>query len=172
VTNFLDEIFSAKTPEVPYAWTFTDVNPTNGLPSVHFATGVLTFTDRPISHEYLLGPGRYVDSQVKVWGAEGIHANPSSFVPPGAPVGWVDQLMILPSSSGYMVLYGKRANFGVQVSSYMPEVSTGSGFPGFPNARTGVLTHQIWLGVSTIILTLPESFSGLQGYGGSTAPTA
>ncbi|HKO55315.1 MAG TPA: hypothetical protein VJ276_05515 [Thermoanaerobaculia bacterium] len=157
MSNFLDDLFSARIPKLSYAWTVADVDVPSGLPHISFGTGILTLSEAPRSKEYfyLRPPLRYVDSDVKMWSTSGIHVSPDSFETPRAP-GWVDQLVILPSG---VVIYGRRTNFGVENGSFAPEIYIGSGFPGYPALRTGILTSRIWLGVYTIVLALPDSFA-------------
>jgi hypothetical protein len=164
MSNYLDELFAAGVPELRYAWTWTDADPSDGSPSVAFATGMLVMTDAPLSRYYYRGPRRYVDSTVKDWQAQGLDLAPSSF--PKVPrASWVNQLMIIRNGANYMVQYGNRTNFNVESGSYIPEVYDGGGFPGFTNDKTAVLVARIWLGVSTIVLSQPGAFfSGFTGH--------
>jgi hypothetical protein len=161
VSNYLDDLFSAKTPQVWYVWTSTDVN-TSGMGQVHFSSGILNYVPAPMYHGRPRGVPRYVDTKVKNWGLLATTASPymapSSVDPSGDPVGWVDQLMIYPSGSAYVFMYGKRADFGVESTSFVPEIYTGSGFAGVPGAITGVLICRIWLGVECLVLARPDQF--------------
>jgi hypothetical protein len=65
--NALDDLFAAKIPKLAYAWTSTSIFPPTGQPLISFASGVLGFTEMPMSREFFVGPARYVDSDVKVW---------------------------------------------------------------------------------------------------------
>ncbi len=83
MSNFLDDLFAARVPEIPYSWTYTSVDPFNGTPGVGFATGVLSFKEgihfrRP---PYVSIPSRYVDSSVKF----GTPTVLTSIPPPSSP---------------------------------------------------------------------------------------
>jgi hypothetical protein len=164
MSTYLDELFAAGVPELRYAWTWTDADPIDGSPSVSFATGMLVMTDLPLSRYYLRGPRRYVDSSVKDWQAQGLDLAPSSF--PKVPrAAWVNQLMIIQTGAHYTVRYGNRTNFNVESGAFIPEVHDGGGFPGFAGDKTAVLIARIWLGVTSLVLSVPGAFfAGFSGH--------
>jgi hypothetical protein len=159
MANFMNDLFTTKVPVLRYSWTFTNMAPPkiprgDPMPSMEFATGVLLLNEMTMASKespflgYWRAP-RYVDSNVKLWGAEGLHVNPSSIVPPEAPSTWVDQLMILPAGSGCSIMYGKGSHFGVEVTAVHADMYPGT-FLGWYD--TVVLIGRIGEGVASIVL--------------------
>jgi hypothetical protein len=48
MSNYLDDLFAAKTLVIRYAWTHTDVNASSGMGQVQFSSGILHYEPAPI----------------------------------------------------------------------------------------------------------------------------
>ena len=152
MSNFLDDLFASGVPSVSYVWTGADMDPSSGDPIARYASGTLVYTPprtirigRFVTHL----PPNYADTQVTSWRGEGVGSAPSSWT----VVEWVNELTIFPSGSSYTVTYSDKRHT-VSSFSFVPTIQTGQGFPGFPGAKTGILTGPIWLGVDVIVISL------------------
>jgi hypothetical protein len=117
MSNYLDDLFAAKTLVVWYAWTRTDVNASSGMGQVLFSSGILHYELAPSYRGRPRGVPRYVDTKVQNWGlaasAASPYMSPASVRPDEDPVEWVDQLMIYLVGPTYVVKYGRRRDFGL-----------------------------------------------------------
>jgi hypothetical protein len=168
LSNILDEIFAAKIPSVYYALTLTDMGPSPNQPSVNFATGVMTyeetiggggaaggsiaFSEGPIA--FYRHIRRYADHNLTMWHGQGINFKPSTM----NHVAWPNELELSKTGSGYYFKYFDKTNPATQSGSGFTalEISTGSGFPGFPQLTTAVIIAKYWLGAAVLVLGVPE----------------
>jgi hypothetical protein len=161
MSNALDDLFDARVPSVPYALTFTDMSPTSHQPTVSFATGVLTFVERKVGLGGPHGSGgpfiildqHYVDESLAFWLGEG-----SRFKPPSMTPGtWPNRLLLRPvASGGYYFEYMDKAHPASSSGPFYLEITTGSGFPGFPQLRTAVSVARYWTGIAALVIGLPD----------------
>lgn len=153
MANVLDELFSAHVESVPYSLTITDISPSEREPSVAYATGYLKYKQELVPTEfggaslYLLNKF-YRDDEFKIVANHGIPI--MSWKPQ-----WANQLILQNSSSGYYFRYQVMAK-PYAGATFVPEISEGKDFPGFPQLRTAVLVAKIWTGVAVLVLGLPD----------------
>jgi len=156
MNNVLDELFAAQVPTVPYALTFTDIDPSSRKPHVSLATGVMKFEKHIESGHvgsiglYLINR-RYIDYELTMWHGEGIKFKPTEM----NHVTWPNALVLGGTPSAYYFRYYDKTH-PISEAQFYPEVTEGGSFPGYPSLKTAVLVSKFWLGAAVLVLGLPD----------------
>jgi len=161
MSNILDEVFKNPPATLPYSFTMTDFDlgfsPLS--PSVHFATGTLTFergfdpgntSEGPIAiHKYSF---QYIDSEFSMWQGHGLRLKAPSMTSGG----WANELVLKRVTQGNYILEYHDQTHPISSSGPFPVEAYEGDF--FGQLKTAVLVGRYWRGAVALVLGLDGAY--------------